>query len=109
MMVSRHVFMFVLHAKAYENVDHWSRGAHAFKVGTAQAQLLRQGEQCLCQMTCFIYAADAPPKMFMIRSCSDGCDFSAATPRFPEVVAAVRGAIQLLSSWEPTAQVTLVP
>jgi hypothetical protein len=47
-MVSRHVFMFVLHAKAYENVDHWSRGAHAFKVGTAQAQLLRWGEQCLC-------------------------------------------------------------
>jgi hypothetical protein len=60
-------------------------------------------------MPCLIFAADAPPKMFMVRACIDGCDFSAATPRFDEVIAAVRGAIQLLSSWEPTAQVTLVP
>jgi hypothetical protein len=57
---------------------------------------------------CFARCADKLPQMFMVAACSDGCDFSSVLPRFAEVTDAVRCALELLSSWEPSVQVALV-
>jgi hypothetical protein len=90
---------YALHARATENVDYWSAGAHAFKVhgGGALNQLARA--------PVVSRVADALVKMFMVGASSDGCNFTAALPRSDEVAAAVRNAIELLGSWEPVQQV----
>jgi hypothetical protein len=89
---------YALHARATENVDYWSAGAHAFKVNGGCSQPA-------CAPVA-LRVADALVKMFMVGASSDGCNFAAALPRSAEVAAAVRNAIELLGSWEPVQQVS---
>ncbi len=87
--------MYTSNAAGAQNVKCWSARAHAFKVTRRALRALLY----VCVRVTHVL------KMFMVGASSDGCVFAAAASRSAEVAAAVCGAIQLLSSWEPVQQV----